>query len=199
MKFALQRFTGLLLSVLLSGVPAAWSQTAQSQSAGAATNASNGSAAVPPDSSGAQPDSAELPDSPGFTQLQAQVQAPAGQPQPNDNSQQQGAGQDAQQPGTQSPPAETTQPPAPAQTEQPPSSSVTPADQNPAGAAAAQRGKTAGVAASRPAGAALAPAKQRHPRSLIVKLGVIAGAGAALGTVFALSQAGGSSRPPGAH
>jgi hypothetical protein len=54
---------------------------------------------------------------------------------------------------------------------------------------------TVGGGASKPAGTAIAPAKQRQYRSFLVKLGLIAGAGAALGTVYALSR-GTSSVPP---
>jgi len=68
----------------------------------------------------------------------------------------------------------------------------------PSGTAAAQEGRLAGNTASRPAGAAIAPAKQRQVRSFLIKMGVIAGAGVALGTVYALSRAGGSV-PPGAR
>jgi hypothetical protein len=46
-----------------------------------------------------------------------------------------------------------------------------------------------GVAASRPAGAVIAPAKQRRTRSFVIKLGVLIGACAAVGTVVALSNA----------
>jgi len=70
--------------------------------------------------------------------------------------------------------------------------------QEPRGTAAARAAKPQGGAASKPAGAAIAPAKQRRTRSLLIKLGIIAGAGAALGTVYALAQ-GSPSRPPGAH
>jgi hypothetical protein len=69
--------------------------------------------------------------------------------------------------------------------------------QAPAGAAGAQEGETAGGAASRPAGTAIAPAKQRQTRSLLIKVGMIAAAGAAVGTIFALTR-GTSSVPPGA-
>jgi hypothetical protein len=75
-----------------------------------------------------------------------------------------------------------------------------PAPQKPAeplGTATAQRGRTAGGAASKPAGTAIAPAKQRQVRSILIKLGAIAGAGIALGTVYMLTR-GTSSRPPGA-
>lgn len=68
--------------------------------------------------------------------------------------------------------------------------------QSPTGTAAAEAAKTSGVAASRPSGMAIAPAKQHRRRSFWVKLGAIAGAGVAGGTVFALSRSS-SSRPPG--
>ena len=68
----------------------------------------------------------------------------------------------------------------------------------PTGTAAAQAGKVSGSAASRPAGAAIAPAKQRQVRSFLIKMGVIAGAGVALGSVAALSRAS-PSKPPGAR
>ena len=67
----------------------------------------------------------------------------------------------------------------------------------PVGAAAAEAGVTAGGAASRPAGAAIAPAKQGQKRSLLIKLGLIAAAGGAIGAVYALSRGTGS-LPPGA-
>lgn len=71
-------------------------------------------------------------------------------------------------------------------------------ENEPAGTAAARGGILKGGPASKPAGAAIAPSKQRRVRSILIKLGAIAGTGAALGTVFALSKAS-PSRPPGAH
>jgi hypothetical protein len=68
---------------------------------------------------------------------------------------------------------------------------------DPQGAATAESAPTLGGAASKPAGAAIAPAKQRQMRSFLIKLGAIAGAGAALGTIYALTR-GTSSMPPGA-
>ena len=68
----------------------------------------------------------------------------------------------------------------------------------PAGTAAAQIGKLKGGPASKPAGAAIAPAKQHRVRSFLIKFGALAGAGVAAGTVYALSK-GSPSRPPGAH
>lgn len=61
--------------------------------------------------------------------------------------------------------------------------------QEPVGTAAAPFVKTTGVAASQPAGAAIAPAKQRRARSILIKVGLIAGAAVAVGTVAALSSA----------
>jgi anti-sigma B factor antagonist len=61
--------------------------------------------------------------------------------------------------------------------------------QEPLGTAAAKSIKTTGVAASRPAGSAIAPGKQRRARSILIKVGVIAGAGVAVGTVVALAAA----------
>jgi hypothetical protein len=59
----------------------------------------------------------------------------------------------------------------------------------PLGTAVAPYEKGIGVAASRPAGAVIAPAKQRRTRSFVIKLGVLIGACAAVGTVVALSSA----------
>ena len=55
-----------------------------------------------------------------------------------------------------------------------------------------------GITAAEPAGIAIAPAKQHRVRTLVIKVGAILGAGAAVGTVIALTQAT-PSKPPGAH
>lgn len=60
--------------------------------------------------------------------------------------------------------------------------------EEPLGAATAGRVSTVGGAASKPAGLAIAPAKQHQTRSLLIKIGAIAAAGAAIGTVYALSR-----------
>ncbi|HTT20526.1 MAG TPA: hypothetical protein VMG82_16370 [Candidatus Sulfotelmatobacter sp.] len=70
--------------------------------------------------------------------------------------------------------------------------------QRPVGTAAAETPKVSGVTAAQPAGAAIAPAKQRRVRTVVLKVGAILGAGAAIGTVVALS-ASTPSKPPGAH
>jgi len=65
---------------------------------------------------------------------------------------------------------------------------------NPVGTAAAPVAKPTGVAASRPAGAVIAPAKQRRVRSIMIRVGIIVGAGVAIGTVAGLSRSS-SGRP----
>jgi len=73
-----------------------------------------------------------------------------------------------------------------------------PRKQEPVGTAAAEAPRTTGVAASQPAGLAIAPAKQRRVRTIILRTGAIIGAGVAVGSVIALTEAT-SSKPPGAH
>ncbi len=70
--------------------------------------------------------------------------------------------------------------------------------QRPVGTAAAEAPTVSGVTAAQPAGVAIAPAKQRRVRTLVLKVGAIVGAGVAVGTVIALTAAT-SSKPPGAH
>jgi hypothetical protein len=77
----------------------------------------------------------------------------------------------------------------------------TPASQQPpavpSGAAGAKAGAVKGAPVAQPAGAAVAPARQRGHRSLLIKLGLAAGAGIAVGTAVALSERS-PGRPPGA-
>lgn len=68
--------------------------------------------------------------------------------------------------------------------------------QSPTGAAGAKAAPVKGAPAAKPVGAAVAPVRQRGHRSLLIKLGLIAGAGIAVGTVVALSERS-PSRPPG--
>ena len=49
---------------------------------------------------------------------------------------------------------------------------------------------------AQPVGAAVAPARQRGHRSLLIKMGLLAGAGVAVGSVVALSERS-PNRPPG--
>jgi hypothetical protein len=95
-------------------------------------------------------------------------------------------------------PAPSSSPESSPQSSSAQTKSQTPTPQTPTGTAAAPGVTTSGNAASRPAGAAIAPPKQRQVHSLLLKLGLIAGAGVALGTVAALSMAS-PSRVPGSH
>jgi hypothetical protein len=115
----------------------------------------------------------ELPDSPGALWAQSQIPAEQNSPaQPSDPQ---------------------SQPQAPDQ-----STNQNEKLQRPVGTAAAEAPKVSGVTAAQPAGAAIAPAKQRRVRTIVLKVGAILGAGAAVGTVIALSAAT-PSKPPGAH
>jgi hypothetical protein len=58
----------------------------------------------------------------------------------------------------------------------------------PVGTAAAPYEKTTGVAGSRPAGAVIAPAKQRRARSILIRVSVIVAGAVAIGTVVALTH-----------
>jgi hypothetical protein len=78
------------------------------------------------------------------------------------------------------------------------STTPSPSAQTPVGTAAAGAPRASGIAASQPAGVAIAPAKQHRLRTIVLKTGAIIAAGAALGTVVALSAAT-PSKPPGAH
>jgi hypothetical protein len=79
-----------------------------------------------------------------------------------------------------------------------PNQNSAPDAQKPVGTAAAEAPHTTGVAASQPAGVAIAPAKQHRVRTIVIRVGAIVGAGVAVGTVIALTE-GTSSKPPGAH
>jgi hypothetical protein len=136
---------------------------------------------------------------------QSTQQNPPANPQPAGQSQQQQPPQQpsgttvnpsqpplqpvAPSPGVQQPqPQTTTIPEAPQPKQQP---------EQPVGAAAAEKVPVAGGAAAKPAGAAIAPAKQHQTRSLLIKLGAVAAGAVAIGTVYALSKAS-PSKPPGA-
>jgi cytoskeletal protein RodZ len=61
--------------------------------------------------------------------------------------------------------------------------------QQPVGTAAAPYEKPTGVPGSRPAGAAIAPAKQRRVHAIVIRVAIVLAAGAAVGTVVGLSRA----------
>ena len=66
----------------------------------------------------------------------------------------------------------------------------------PSGAAGAKAATVKGAPAAQPAGAAVAPARQRGHHSLLIKLGLVAAGGIAVGAAVALSERS-PSRPPG--
>lgn len=124
---------------------------------------------------------AELPDSPGTTWARMQESA-----QQDSTTQSAGAASASSSTQAQTQPAQDQQP---AQNQK---------MQRPVGTAAAEAPRVSGVTAAQPAGVAIAPAKQRRVRILVLKVGAILGASAAIGTVVALSAAT-PSKPPGAH
>jgi hypothetical protein len=73
-----------------------------------------------------------------------------------------------------------------------------PQSNEPQGSATAEKVPTAGGSAAKPAGVAIAPAKQHRTRSLLIKFGAVAAAGVAAGTIYALSH-GTPSTPPGTN
>jgi len=97
-------------------------------------------------------------------------------------------------PSNHQPPVELPENPGRNDTQQPAANAPAPNQQpqqkqEPNGTAVAPQVETSGGAASKPAGVAIAPPKQRRARSLLIKLGILAGAGVAIGTVAGLSAA----------
>ncbi|MGA8301683.1 MAG: hypothetical protein WCB53_08915 [Terriglobales bacterium] len=139
----------------------------------------NDNAPVPPmppldPAEAATPSTDSLPDSPGAIES---AQLETQQPSPTQPSAQQTAQQETSQTAAEQPPA---------------------MPKEPLGTAAAETVPTMGIAGSRPAGAALAPAKQRRVRTILIRTGAIVGAAAAVGLTMALTEAS-PSKPPGAR
>jgi hypothetical protein len=124
----------------------------------------------------------ELPDSPSVVQAQAQNST-----QQSSSGSLASSSQTVSQTGNSAEQQSTT----PGQTQLPP-------PQRPVGTAAAEAPIVSGVTAAQPAGVAVAPAKQRRVRTIVLRVGAIVGAGVAVGTIVALT-AGTSSKPPGAR
>lgn len=114
--------------------------------------------------------SAEFPDSPGAARARSQ-----GSSAEQDSADSSPAGRSAQSSSTE---------------EQKPQRAV--------GTAAAEAPSVSGMTAAEPAGIAMAPAKQHRARAIVIKVGAMVGAGAALGTVLGLTAAT-HSKPPGAR
>ncbi len=60
--------------------------------------------------------------------------------------------------------------------------------QKPQGTAAGPYTRPTGVAGSRPAGAAIAPAKQKRKKAILIRVGLIVGGAAAIGAVYGLTK-----------
>ncbi len=206
------RISSILSTLLIAGLCSAPLLRAQQ------TNPTNPSTAQQP------PETSQQPQQPAGTQPaqtdQSQpVNTPAPAPAPAQNTQPAApAGQNQPQPaspGTSVNPSQaplqpvTTYPDASGAQQEQQSPNTAPAAQTtvpegpqpkkptePVGAATAESVPTSGGAAAKPAGIAIAPAKQHQTRSLLFKIGAVVAAGAALGTVYALSH-GTSSTPPG--
>ena len=160
-------------SLIVSAFPGAILPAAAQQVAAPTNEASPASSRAPLMAKVEEPSAvSELPDSPGAVASKSEASA----------QQQSGSGS----------PAVPTQP-AQSTTSQAQSSG-----QKPVGTAAAEAPDASGIAASQPAGVAIAPAKQRRTRTIILRMGAIIGAGVAVGSVVALTE-GTSSKPPGAH
>ena len=187
------RMLAIFLSLLLCGAPQLLAQSAPPQ---------NPPPAPQPQSAPSQSDGQAAPPQQPLPQSgdpQAQPQSPPRNNQPLDVDPSKGPLQPAQPADDQLPNAPSSTQPAPAaaaQTPQPQSQQKkTPAEAQ--GTAVAGEAKTAGGPASKPAGTAIAPAKQRQVHSLLIKLGLIAAGGAAIGTIYGLTRST-SSTPPNA-
>jgi predicted lipid-binding transport protein (Tim44 family) len=102
--------------------------------------------------------------------------------------------QQSSQPGTPAQKQDDSLPDAPQSQAQAAQTQSAPA---PSGAAGAKAANVKGAPVAQPAGAAVAPVRQRGHRSLLIKVAVIAGAGIAIGSLVVLSERS-PSRPPGA-
>jgi hypothetical protein len=120
---------------------------------------------------------------------QAAAERPSANTQPQDALVVEASAQSQAQPqaagsAAQAAPASVS-PQAPQQSQEPaPSGTGTPV-----GTAAAPVEKTTGVTASRPAGAVIAPAKQKRARAILIRVGIVVGAAVAVGIVIGASKA----------
>jgi hypothetical protein len=128
---------------------------------------------------------------PQAAQQQAAPGPPALPPAVAEPPRQQAAMQDASVASADAlPSAPVPQSPTPLQQEQQQTPSQPPAlPQQPVGTAAAPGEKPTGVPGSRPSGAAIAPAKQKRVRAIVISLGIVLAAGAAIGATAGLSKA----------
>jgi hypothetical protein len=164
----------LVVSSCSMAIPGPQEPSSPRQEAAQANQAASASQTSP----AVVPGTESLPDSPGAGKYATVVAQAGGQTDPA--------------PPAQQPPAAAQQPPAAAQQPPPPQA------QKPVGTAAAETTTTTGFAVSRPAGSALAPAKQKRSRTILISVAAVVGAAVAVGAVAALSK-GTPSKPPGAQ
>lgn len=118
-----------------------------------------------------------LPDSPGFVQQSSTTPASA-----------QAATSPAPQNPIQPTIQQSTTPPASQPTQPQPAPPDVPQNREPVGTAAAPAYTPTGVTASRPAGAAIAPARQHRTRTILISLTIVAAAAVAIGVPIALAS-----------
>lgn len=171
-QLAMRLISGaLMLALSLPG----WAAMAPPQDGSLNTEAQNGPSTgqepgpTSPQPNRLQPDEQQLPDSPGAGQSRI---AEAGS---------QGNSSDGKDAGE--PTAAQTKP------------DTTP---KPVGTAAAETSRATGFAVAKPSGAAMAPAKPKRVRTIVIGVAAVIGAGVAVGTVAALSRAT-PSKPPGSR
>jgi cytoskeletal protein RodZ len=111
-----------------------------------------------------------------------QPQATAGQPTQDAPAPQNQVSQN------QTPASPSSAQQAPAASPQPAQDSPQSSPEKPVGTAAAPAESPTGVTASRPAGAVIAPAKQKRVRAILISVGVIVAAAVAVGCVVGLSK-----------
>jgi hypothetical protein len=173
---------GALVGLLVTALPRVVLPVAAQQAAPSKMIEQSGANSSAP-AAATQQREMELPDSPGVLRSKADDSSPQTSPTGQFGS--------AAASAPQSTPSESAQAASP-QTQ------TQPAPQKPVGTATAEAPNASGIAASQPAGVAIAPAKQRRVRTIILRTGAIIGAGVAVGSVIALTQAT-PSKPPGAH
>jgi hypothetical protein len=183
------KFVSLTLAILLCATPDLWGQqSAQQPGAQPATQNAPAQPATP-EGTQAQPNQGQNPPTANQPANSGTTVNPSQGPLQPVTTYPEASGTQQNEPPPDLNPQTVTVPEAPRPKQQP---------SQPVGAATAEKVPTAGGAAAKPAGAAIAPAKQHQTRSLLIKIGAIAAAGVAAGTIFALSR-GTSAKPPGAQ
>jgi cytoskeletal protein RodZ len=182
--------SGFLLCGMIFGRLAAGAQ--QGPAANEPSQAASSTAQTNSVATSTGTDQTELPDSPGVVASEA-----ADKPQATSRNQfDLQATQASQVP--QSPTVQSQSAQSQSQVQEQQSTAPQAPVQKPVGTAVAGPPLVSGIAASQPAGVAIAPAKQHRVLTIVLRTGAIIGAAVAVGTVVALTAAT-PSKPPGAH